>query len=162
MSEVQVKQNHIHILDVQYVGVQVLMRFVVLLFQLVGTVETGNCINPTCSNLGKTTSVNLFGCSNCGGRVTVSICDTCGNRYRHGMTKMTKHSDCNNCNGKGYVIVGTTCSTCKGSSKMNHSDCNGCGYTQKPYNCSSHNERYSHYYCTSSSRHGKNVTQYHK
>lgn len=93
---------------------------------------------------------------------------TIGNPY--GRCSATK--TCTKCSGSGNISSTKTCSscsgsgkvthsTCSGSGKITHSTCSGRGYTTSSRNCSSHNLWASHYYCTSSSSHGKNVNQYH-
>ena len=105
---------------------------------------------------------NEMKCNHCYVVERSYICYNCN--YKKGVQVNEGHDckkTCSKCSGTGVVIVPIRCETCTGSGKVNHTDCSGKGYTTSSYNCFEHNLWSSHYYCTSSSNHGKNISQYH-
>ena len=80
-------------------------------------------------------------------------CTRCG-----GVSPFVGYINCPDCKGQKKV----NCSLCSGTSKIEHSTCDGEGHLTVWQNCQNHDLKEEHYYCTSGSRHGNNVGQYHK
>ena len=87
--------------------------------------------------------------SSCDARAKCSKCK--------GSTKETVNKVCPACSA-GKV----DCGICSGTGKIPHTVCSSTGHLTEWHNCQAHNIKDEHYYCTSNSYHGDNVSQYHK
>jgi len=92
-------------------------------------------------------------------------CTICGGAlidYLPAATDNTYHGICSTCYGKRYTLDKTNCTICKGKGTVNCTNCDGRGYLLGSYSCE-HGKSggSSHYYCSSSSKHGSIVNQYH-
>ena len=97
--------------------------------------------------------MEVYDCSSCGGGHY---------NYLGAGLDVNYHGICSSCNGTKYSIEKTDCTTCEGNRTIKCTDCKGKGYLLEPYSCD-HGKSggSSHYYCSSSSKHGNIVNQYH-
>ena len=97
-------------------------------------------------------------CSKCSSWITPWICGYCKGRWVY---PPRDHTMCTVCQGNGGIKSDNTCPKCD-NGKINCTLCDGDEQIKTSGPCIAHTITGSHYYCTSSSHHGNNVSQYHK
>ncbi|MCI8548930.1 MAG: hypothetical protein HFJ38_08665 [Bacilli bacterium] len=128
--------------------------------------------NGRCRSCGGSAQTASYSCSYCGTIKYRYDCSNCGYSYLPYLSSCDARAKCSKCKGSTKETVNKVCPACSagkvdcgicsGTGKIPHTVCSSTGHLTEWHNCQAHNIKDEHYYCTSNSYHGDNVSQYHK